>query len=156
MICYVLDPDLSFAVSLVSRFQSNPSEAHWVAIKIILRYIKGAKNHKMTYSGKHLKVIGYSNSNFSGNTNDRKCTSGYVFLLGGGAISWCRKKQSCVAKSTMEAEYIACRSAILEAVWIKGFLKSLNIKEIPDEPIKVMCDNQAAICTIKSGELFFF
>ena len=107
----------------------------------------------MLFRSKHLKVIGYSNSNFSGNTNDRKCTSGYVFLLGGGAISWCNKKQSCVAKSTMEAEYIACSSAISEAVWIKGFLKSLNIKEMPDEPIKVMCDNQAAICIIKSGEL---
>ena len=53
----------------------------------------------------------------------------------------------------MEAEYIACSSVISEAVWIKCFLKSLNIKEILDEPIKVMCDNQAAICTIKTGEL---
>ena len=53
----------------------------------------------------------------------------------------------------MEVECIACSSAISEAVWIKGFLKILNIKEIPDEPIKVMCDNQVAICTIKSGEL---
>ena len=53
----------------------------------------------------------------------------------------------------MEAEYIKCSSTILEAVWIKGFLKSLNIKEMPDKPIKVMCDNQAAKCIIKSGEL---
>ena len=78
--------------------------------------------------------------------DDGKCTPGYIFLLRGGAISWCNKKQSCVAKNTMEAEYIACSSAISEVVWIKGFLKSLNIKETPDDPIKVMCDNQAAIC----------
>ena len=107
----------------------------------------------MNYGGKHLKVMGYSDSDFSGDTDDGKCTSGYVFLLRGGAISQCSKKQSCVAKRTMEAEYIACSSVISEAVWIKCFLKSLNIKEILDEPIKVMCDNQAPICTIKSGEL---
>ena len=139
-------PDLSFAVSLVSRFQSNLGEAHWVAVKRILRYIKGTKNHKMTYSGKQLKGIGYSNFDFSSDTYDGKCTSGYIFLLGQGAISQCSKKQSCVAKSTMEVECIACSSATSEVVWIKGFLKSLNIKETPDDPIKVMCDNQAAIC----------
>ena len=99
MICYVLDPDLSFAVSLVSRFQSNPGKAHWVAVKRILWYIKSTKSHKMTYSGKHLKVIGNWNSDFSGDTDDGKCTSGYVFLLRRGAISWCSKKQSCVAKA---------------------------------------------------------
>ena len=63
MLCNRLD--LSFAVSLVSIFRSNPGEAHWVAVKRILRYIKGTKSHKMTYSGKHLKVIGYSDFDFS-------------------------------------------------------------------------------------------
>ena len=85
-------PNLSFAIGLVSRFQSNLGEVHWATVKRILRYIKGIERHKMTYSGKHLKVIGYSNSNFSSDTDDGKCTSSYVFLLGGGAISWCSKK----------------------------------------------------------------
>ena len=80
-------PNLSFTISLVGRFQSNPGEAHWIAVKRILRYIRGTKSHKMTYSGKHLKVIGYSDSSFSGGTDDEKCTSGYVLLLRGGAIS---------------------------------------------------------------------
>ena len=80
-------PNLSFTISLVGRFQSNPGEAHWIAVKRILRYIRGTKSHKMTYSGKHLKVIGYSDSSFSGDRDDEKCTSGYVLLLRGGAIS---------------------------------------------------------------------
>ena len=83
-----------------------------MAVKRILRYIKGTKSHKMTYSGKHLKVIRYSDSDFFGDTDDGKCTSGYVFLLGGEAISWCSKKQSCVTKNTMDAEYTTCSSAI--------------------------------------------
>ena len=64
MLCNRLD--LSFAISLVSIFRSNPGEAHWVADKRILRYIKGTKSHKKTYSGKHLKVFGYSDFDFSG------------------------------------------------------------------------------------------
>ena len=130
-------PDLSFAVSLVSRFQSNLGEAHWVAVKRILRYIKGTKNHKMTYSGKHLKVIGYSNFDFSGDTDDGKCTSGYIFLLGQGAISWCNKKQSCVAKSTMEAEYIACSC---RKIWFCIPYKTHNGSDIHGS-ISFMIDN---------------
>ena len=81
MLCNTLD--LSFVVSLVSIFRSNPGEAHWVAVKRILRYIKGTKSHKMTYSWKHSKVIGYSDFDFSGDIDNGKCTLGYVFLLGG-------------------------------------------------------------------------
>ena len=88
-------PNLSFAIGLVSRFQSNLGEARWATVKRILRYIKGIERHKMTYSGKHLKVIGYSDSNFSGDIDNGKCTSGYVFLFGRGAISWCSKKKLC-------------------------------------------------------------
>ena len=88
-------PDLSFAVSHVNRFQSNLGEVHWATFKRILRNIKGTERHKMTYSGKHLKVIGYSDSNFSGDIDNGKCTSGHVFLCGRGAISWCSKKKLC-------------------------------------------------------------
>ncbi|XP_058222672.1 secreted RxLR effector protein 161-like [Rhododendron vialii] len=140
-------PDISYAVSVVSRYQSNPGEPHWAAVKRILRYIHGTKDYKLTYhcNGDNLEVVGYSDADFSGDVDDDKSTSAYVFLLGGGAISWCSKKQSCVAKSTMEAEYISYSGAASEAVWIKRFLEDLKINEIANKPIAIMCDNQAAI-----------
>ncbi|XP_058202632.1 MDIS1-interacting receptor like kinase 2-like [Rhododendron vialii] len=148
-------PDISYAVSVVNRYQSNPGEPHWAAVKRILRYIQGTEDYKLTYhcNGDNLEVVGYSDADFSGDVDDGKSTSAYVFLLGGGAISWSSKKQSCVAKSTMEAEYISYSGAASEAVWIKRFLEDLKINEIANKPIAIMRDNQAAIQTIKNGEI---
>lgn len=144
-------PDLSFIVGLVSRFQSNPGIAHWIAVKRILRYIQKTNGYKLTYHTDSLHVQGYSDAYFSGDVDGLKSTGGYVFTPSGAAISWSSKKQSCVAKSTMEAEFIACNRAASEAVWVKGFL--VNLKLIPDKPINIFCDNQAALCTIANGEL---
>ena len=82
-------PDISFAVGMLGRYQSNPGLDHWKAAKKILRYLQGTKNHMLTYkSSDHLKVIGYSDSDFAGCVDTRKSTFGYLFLLAEGAISW--------------------------------------------------------------------
>ncbi|KAF7130548.1 hypothetical protein RHSIM_Rhsim10G0106900 [Rhododendron simsii] len=142
---YVDDPYIWFVVH--HRYQSNPGEPHWAAVKRILRYIQGTKDYKLTYhcNGDNLEVVGYLDADFSGDVDDSKSTSAYVFLLGGGAISWSSKKQSCVAKGTMEAEYISYSGTTFEAIWIKRFLEDLRINEIANKPIAIMCDNQAAI-----------
>jgi hypothetical protein len=101
-------PDICFAVDMVSHYQSNPGPAHWRAVKRILRYLRGTSDHALCYHGGDLRLTGYSDADWDSNKDERKSTSGYAFILGGGAVSWCSKKQSCIALSTMESEYVAC------------------------------------------------
>ncbi|KAL4188208.1 hypothetical protein AMTRI_Chr09g42940 [Amborella trichopoda] len=123
--------DLSFVMILVSRFQSNPGEEHWKAVKRILKYFLCTYIQRVT------------------DPNDAKSTSGYVFMLGGGVVSWKPKKQDIVALSTMEAEYVACCLAAKEAVWIKKFLNQLSFHPVRCEAVRILCDNMAAICIFK-------
>ena len=100
-------PDISFAVSSLARFSSKQKKEHWTAVKRLLRYLKGTTMYGILYTkGGANECIGFSDADWAGDTNDRKSTSGYVFMLSGGAVSWSSKKQKCVALSTAEAEYI--------------------------------------------------
>ena len=114
-------PNICYAVVLVSRFQSNPGLAHWKAVKRILRYIKGTTDYVLCYQGSDLCMIGYSDVDWGSDLDERKSTSGYAFLLNNGAITWSSKKQPCIALSTIEAEYVACLAAVQEAVWLRRF-----------------------------------
>ncbi|XP_006593273.1 uncharacterized protein LOC114379003 [Glycine soja] len=117
-------PDIVHAVSIVSRFMSNPRKAHFAAAKRILRYVKGTKDFGILYKAdKDFNLIGYTDSDWAGSTNDRKSTSGYVFLLGNKAISWASKKQTTVALSSAEAEYMTATSAACEATWLRKILQ---------------------------------
>jgi hypothetical protein len=143
-------PDLAYPVSLVSRYQSNPGKAHWEAVKRILKYLKGTVQLKLTYQADTFEVVGYSDADFGGDIDDRKSTSGHLFLLGVAAVSWGSKKQGSVARHTQEAEYIACSMATTHAVWIKRFLGELGLNLVSG-PLQMYCDNQAAISLIDSG-----
>ena len=96
--------------------------------------------------------MGYTDVDWGGDLNERKSTSGYVFLLNNGVISWSSKKQSCIALSTMEAEFVAFLAAVQEAVWLKSFLSHLGIKEDASNPVLVNCDSQAAIAFTKDSK----
>ena len=144
-------PDIAFAVSSVAKFSAHPSKLHWTAVKRILRYLKGTADYGLAFtpcsSG---DCIGYSDSDWGGDLNDRKSTSGYVFLLSGCAVSWRSKKQSCVALSTAEAEYVALASAAQEAVWM-GELTAQFSDRSP-ETITIYEDNQSAISMAKNPQ----
>ncbi|KAK6118000.1 hypothetical protein DH2020_048255 [Rehmannia glutinosa] len=142
-------PNITFVVGMVSRYQSNPGPAHWAAVKRILRYLKGTKGLSLCYHGGSLKLVGYSDADGSADRDERKSTSGYAFLLGGAVITWCSKKQPCIALSTMEAEYIACTSAVQEAIWLRRFLQSLRITAHVDDAVVVYCDNTSALAYAK-------
>ena len=142
-------PDICYAVGLVSRYQSNPGRNHWKAVKRILRYLKGTANYSICYQGRDLRLVGYTDADWGGDLDERKSTSGYAFLLNNGAISWSSKKQTCVALSTMEAEFVACSAAVQEAVWLRRFLQHLEVTEATSEPIVISCDSQAAIAYTK-------
>ena len=99
----------------------------------------------LVYSGDDLKIQGYIDSDFLGDRDSRKSTSGSVFTLGGAAIVWRSIKQSSIADSTMEAEYIAASEAAKEAVWLKNFLSDLEVVPNMDKPITLYCDNSGAV-----------
>ena len=79
-------PDICYAVGIVSRYQSNPGLDHWIAVKHILKYLRRTRNYMLVYSGGDLNPIGYTDSDFQSNKDNRKSTSGSVFTLGDGAI----------------------------------------------------------------------
>lgn len=112
-------PDITFAVCSVAKFCSKPTKCHWTAVKRILRYLKGTPDFGLLYSCcDQQDCSGYSDSDWAGDLNDRKSMSGYIFMLGGAGISWRSKKQTSVALSTAEAEYIALSSSVQEAMWL--------------------------------------
>ncbi|KAK4397293.1 Retrovirus-related Pol polyprotein from transposon TNT 1-94 [Sesamum angolense] len=126
MMCTRLD--LCFAVGMVSRYQSNPGPDHWVAVKRILRYLKGTSNLALCYHGGSLRLVGYSDADGSTDRDECKSTSGYAFLLGGVAITWCSKKQPCISLSTMKTEYVASTIAYAKEPKYHGRTKCINTR----------------------------
>ncbi len=144
-------PDITFAVNNVAKFSANPTKEHWTAVKRIFRYLRGTVNYGLLYTENGSPdCVGFSDADWAGDLNDRKSTSGYTFLMNGAAVSWRSKKQTCVALSTAEAEYIALSAAAQEALWMRQLLANLNVNF--DEPVKIYEDNQSAICMSKNPQ----
>ena len=120
-------PDICFAIGMVSRYQSEPGEEHWIAVKHILKYLRRMRDYMLVYQDESLEPVGYTDLDFQSNLDSRKSTSGYVFTLGVGVISWRIVKQSSIADSTMEAEYISASKATKEVVWLRNFLVDLEM-----------------------------
>ena len=98
----------------MSKYTNNPSDIHWIALIRILRYLKGTIDYGLMYFGYPSVLEGYSNANWISDFDELKSTSGYVFILVGGAISWKSTKQTCIARPTMELEFIALENAGIE------------------------------------------
>ncbi|GKD76541.1 hypothetical protein Tco_1339162 [Tanacetum coccineum] len=122
-------PDVALAQNITSRFQQNPRELHWTAIKFILKYLQNTKDRFLVYE----------------DINDTKSHIGYVFVLNGGVIDWKSTKQTIFATSSTESEYIAASNASKEAVWIRKLIYGLGIVPTNEEPMMMYCDNTGAI-----------
>ncbi|GKE34315.1 retrotransposon protein, putative, ty1-copia subclass, partial [Tanacetum coccineum] len=132
----------------VSRFQQNPSELHWTTVKNILKYLRNTKDMFLVYGGNteaELQVDCYCDAGFETDRDDTKSQTGYVFILNGGAVDWKSSKQSTTAMSATEVEYIDASKAVMEAVWIRKFISGLGIAPKINEPIRLFCDNLAAL-----------
>ena len=100
-------PDLSFAVSVLGRYQSNLEQIHWTAAKKVLRYLQWTKNFMLGYGrSDNLEVFGYTDSDLGGCRDDGKSTSGYVFFLASGAISWKSNKQNDISTSLEKLKWL--------------------------------------------------
>jgi hypothetical protein len=113
-------PNISHAVGVVSRYMENPGKEHWETMKWVLRYLRGTSDYCITYNSGYELVCGYVDSDFAGDLDKRSSTSGYVFTLAVGAISWMSKLQNIVSISTTEEKYVAASHACKEAIWLKG------------------------------------
>ena len=145
-------PDIAYAVGTLARFSSKPGKSHWMAVKRVLRYLKGTANDGILFRGGERKnLVGYSDADWAGDRQDRKSTSGYLFQIAGGPISWrSKKKQGSVALSTAEAEYVALSSAAQETVWLRKLISEL--KNPPECPTVILEDNQSAIAMAKNPQ----
>jgi len=138
-------PDISNAVSQLSQFLQDPSETHLKAARHVLRYLKHTRTLSIVYLRQNapiLRLFGYSDANWGGDRNDRKSHTGYLFMLNGSPVSWTSKKQTTVAVSTMEAEYMALSDASREAIARMQQLSELRC-DIP--PPTLLSDNQGAL-----------
>ena len=143
-------PDVSFALSMVSRHQQNPGEGHWTAVKNILKYLRNTKDRFLVYGGeKELKVTGYCDVSWQTDKDDSRSQSGWVYLLNGGAVIWKSTKQDTVADSTCESEYIASCEASKETIWMKNFIGDLGVVPTIQDPIEIFCDNESAVALTK-------
>ena len=139
-------PDLAFAVQKLAQFSHMPSNEHWKAVKRVLRYVKGTLDLGITYSGAEdapITAKGYSDADWASDRIDRKSISGYVFILGGGAIAWSSKKQQTVALSSTEAEYMALTRASQHAVWLRKFFSAAGFPQ--NGPSQILLDNRSAL-----------
>lgn len=143
-------PDLMYGVSLISRFMSCPTESHWLAAKRILRYLKGTTELGIFYKKNGCtNLVAYTDSDFAGDLDDRRSTSGFAFLLGSGAVSWSSKKQPIVTLSTTEAEYIAAAFCACQCIWLRRVLEKLGHKE--ENSTLIQCDNNSTIQLSKNS-----
>jgi hypothetical protein len=147
-------PDISYAVSQAAKFAQNPGRQHWVALKRILRYLKGTRDVALTFTrasaGQNPPLLGFTDSDWGGDADNRKSVSGNVFVMAGGAVSWSSKQQSMDALSTAEAELVAATVATQEAVWLRRLLRTLGVYRDESASVPLRGDNTAMIAMSSS------
>eukprot|EP00253_Pinus_taeda_P018195 PITA_18195 len=120
-------PDLSFVFGLIARFIQNPHERYWKAAKRILCYVQGTVQFGIHYSEEASPLlVGFTDSDWASDPDDRKSTTGYVFTLGSGPITWVCKKQSAISLSSAEVEYCGAIEASKEALWLRQILSEFG------------------------------
>jgi Reverse transcriptase (RNA-dependent DNA polymerase) len=146
-------PDIAFAIMALSQFCSNPGLPHWTAVNHLLHYLAGTVDYQLTYASDRqqpLSLFGFCDSDWASNQDDRRSVTGYVFMLGGGAVSWQAKKQTTVALSSVEAEYMAASQATKEALWWRMLLRELGTSAT--SATSLLSDSQGSIALSKNPE----
>ncbi|XP_060182404.1 secreted RxLR effector protein 161-like [Lycium barbarum] len=138
-------PDIAYAVSRLSRYTHNPSSEHWNALHRFLSYLRGTMDWCLHFNKFPAVLEGFCDANWVTNNDEVSSTGGYVFTLGAGAISWKSSKQICIARSTMESEFIALELAGQEAEWLRNLLADVPLWGRQASPVSLHYDSQAAI-----------
>lgn len=136
-------PDIVFAVSQVSQFCENSVSNHWAAVRRIFAYLNGTLTHGMRFCPSTDGLKGFTVSDYVGYHGTPRSTTGFLLLLHGGPIAWCSRRQSCVALSTTESEFVAACEATKKGIWLRRLM--MEIDPGSTKPVPIMCDNQSAI-----------
>ena len=146
-------PDIAFPVNKLSKYSSNPDSTHMSALKHLLRYIRGTVDHSLTYKGtadQQPPLVAYCDADFANDKDDRLSVSGYVVMLCEGAISWAARRQTVIADSTVNAEYIAIAEATKDIMWWRPLLKQVGYDI--SAPTRLLNDNQGSIFLAHNGD----
>lgn len=141
-------PDIAFAVGMCSRYSANPNPGHDMALKRIIRYLAGTADLGLRYGpseGAKGELVGYTDAAYGDCLDTRYSTSGYIYFLWNGPISWSSKRQTGVTTSTAEAEYVGECNAAKEAIFLAQALKEVGYEGPDTNPVTLLADNQAAI-----------
>ena len=138
-------PDIEYAVCRLSIYAHNPNNDHWSAFVRLMKYLKGTMNYGIIYSGFPVVLEGYNDANWISDLDEIKCTSGYVFNLGGGAVAWKSSKQTLIATSTIESKFIGLESVGKEVELLRNFLSGIPLGMQSTPSVSMHCDCQAAI-----------
>ncbi|MCO5558219.1 hypothetical protein L7F22_011798 [Adiantum nelumboides] len=157
-LCYLISCtrfDLCYTCHILSRSMSKPCKVHKQAAKRTLRYLRTTQHYALTYyydPSSPISISGYVDANWA--SNDPRCfsTGDYVFTLAGGPISWQTKRQSSIASTSTEAEYVAAALSSREALWISELITELKLRfNVSTAPITLFCDNQSTIALAESS-----
>ncbi|KAG5723407.1 hypothetical protein E4T56_gene14132 [Termitomyces sp. T112] len=147
-------PDIAYAVGVLSHFNSNPKRHHCIAAKRVLRYLNTTSKMELKFDGNDvgmdMSFHGYSDADWSGDPDTSRSTSGYVFISTRGAIGWASKRQTMVSLSSMESEYIGLCYAGQHLAWLRNFFEDIGYTQ--RTPSELLCDNQAAIILTKEAQ----
>ena len=135
-------PDISYAVSILTHYMHSPRMTHWKAVKHVLRYLKGMKEMGIEFTGVR-DFHGAVDSDWGMCPDTSKSTSGYCFWFVGGPISWQSRRQKVVADSSTEAELCAAHYAVKECKWLRDVLSDLG--ELKNGPTTILEDNQGLL-----------
>jgi hypothetical protein len=147
-------PDIAFAVATLSKYNARPTVDHLAAAKRLMRYVKRTSSLALFFSRSESggSLTGFTDSDYAGDSDDRKSTSGYIFLLAGAAISWRAQKQKVVALSSTEAEYVGYADASKEGIWIRQLHDELLGGTVTRRPQLIFCDNMSAMALVKNAK----
>ena len=146
-------PDITFAIGMLGRYQNSLGMDHWRVTKKVLRYLQGTKDYMLMYRRTdELEVISYSDSEFAGCVDYKKSTSGYIFMLVDGVVSWRSAKQTLTATSTIEAEFVSCFEATSHDLWFKSFIVGLRVVDSISRPLRIYCDSSTIVFMAKNNK----
>ncbi|XP_055822052.1 secreted RxLR effector protein 161-like [Solanum dulcamara] len=133
-----------YVVSIISRYMDNPKKYHLLAAKRILRYLQGTISHGLLYKRKESSLLmGFTDSDYVGDRDDRKSNSGFLFMWGSNAVSWSSKKQPIVTLSIIEQKFVTATSCACQAIWLRKLLEEVHYRQAYATPI--YSDNCSAI-----------
>ena len=144
--------DIMYAVSMLSKFLNNHTSDHWRAVKRVFAYLVGTIDLGIVYSRSEneCNIVGYSDADYASDLETRRSTTGYVFCMAGGPVTWSSQRQRLVTLSTTESEYVAAASAAKELCWIRKLLSGIGCGCASGSVLFV--DNQSAIRLAKNPE----